>query len=84
MTAIKRKRVMTIETWQRTVIRQSPRRIVWCEFCAAQVETLAPEQAALLDMDLNEIQRRIENGSLHFVETGNGNLLICRQSLMEN
>jgi hypothetical protein len=82
MTETKRKRVITIETWQRTVIRQSLSETLWCEFCGAQVEMFTPEQAAIIfDLDFHKINQGIENGSLHFMKVENGSLFLCLNSL---
>lgn len=81
MTIIK-KRVITIETRQRIVIRQTPRRTFWCEFCAARVDVSTPERAAVrLATNQREIFKRIESGSLHFAEDANGSVFICVNSL---
>ena len=77
-----RKKIITIETRQRILIRQNLRRAFWCKFCAAEVETLTPEQsAAIFDLDLREIYRNIENGRLHFIEAENRSPQICLNSL---
>ena len=84
MTATKRKKVITIETRQRTVIRLNSRRTakIRCEFCADEVEMLSPEEAAAnFDFSLREIYRGIENGSLHFIEIKKDTLFICINSL---
>lgn len=78
------KRVITIETRQRTVIRQNLRRTVWCEFCAGDVESLTPAQIAeTFGIDSDEIYRLIENGAIHFTKIGD-RFLICRNSLGTN
>jgi hypothetical protein len=78
------KRVITIETRQRTVIRLNSRRTakIRCEFCADEVEMLSPENAAAnFDISLREIFRGIENGSLHFIEINKDTIFICVNSL---
>jgi aerobic-type carbon monoxide dehydrogenase small subunit (CoxS/CutS family) len=85
MTRAKRKKVITIETFQRTVIRQAPNKtqILWCEFCQAEVEMTAPELAAtILGVKVREIYRRIEQGKLHFFEMETGEVFICQRSLI--
>ncbi|MEK7724358.1 MAG: hypothetical protein AAB336_08435 [Acidobacteriota bacterium] len=80
MTTTKRKKVITIETFQRTVIRQTPNQtqILWCEFCRAEVEMAPPEFAAtILGVKLREIYRRIERKEQHFFETETGEVFIC-------
>lgn len=43
---------------------------------------LSPEAAAVLfGVPLRWVYRRIESGELHFHETGEGSVLVCRSSL---
>jgi hypothetical protein len=82
MTVTKRTKIITVETRQRTVIRQTSRQTVWCEFCTANVEMIAPEQAAVIfEFSLQRIYRGIEHGKLHFIEGENQTLSICVNSL---
>lgn len=84
MTKAKRKKVITIETIQRTVIHQTSNNplIIWCEFCQAKVEMTTPEVAANIQgIKVREIYRRIEKGELHFIETETGRVFICENSL---
>ena len=77
-----RKKIITIATRQRTVIRQTSRRTFWCEFCDAEVLAATPEQsAAISDTGLREIYRSMENGKLHFIESETGVPQICLHSL---
>ena len=77
------KAIITIETHQVTVVRWRPCPIrTWCAACAAEVEILLPDQAdELANVSPREIYRRVENQTLHFRETDDGLLLICRSSL---
>lgn len=78
-----KKSVITIETWQKTVIRYDLRPEVWCEHCAATVERISLEQSAhILQTSERAIIRRIETGEVHFTETPEGKLLICGNSLL--
>lgn len=84
MTTAKRKKVITIETFQRTVIRQAPNKtqILWCEFCQAEVEMTTTELAAkILGVKVREIYRQLERGDLHYFETEAGEVFICKRSL---
>jgi hypothetical protein len=79
-----RKKIITIETLQRTVIRQNAPQTqnLWCEFCQAAVEMISPELAAKISgVNVREVYRQIEKGSVHFVETESGSVFICRNSL---
>jgi hypothetical protein len=78
------KRTITVETRQRTVIRQTARQTptIRCEFCTADVEMTSPNQAAsLLGITEREIFRRLEQGNLHFFETETGEVFICAHPL---
>jgi hypothetical protein len=55
--------------------------IAWCEACGVEVRVLTPEVAAsVAETTPREIYRRIEDGSLHAVETSDGTTLICCNS----
>jgi hypothetical protein len=85
MAKTKLKKVITIETFQRTVIHRGlnqPSKI-WCEFCQAEVEMTAPELAAKISgIKVREIYRCIENREFHFFETETGDVFICINQLM--
>ena len=50
--------------------------------CSAEVRLVTPEEAArLAGVSVREIYRRVEAGRVHFIETGQGVLLICIESL---
>ncbi len=77
-----RKKIITIETRHRTVIRQSGQKTFWCEFCETKVKATLPETAALIfGLALDEIYQGIENGQLHFAEIENQTPLICVNSI---
>lgn len=77
------KTVITVKTFQRTVVRlRQKENIAWCEQCAAETVMFAPnEAAAYLQTTAREIFRRVEAGEMHYLETETGALLICRNSL---
>ena len=83
---IKRKIEVFIETSRRYVVHQpespeSNERTV-CPECAAPM--LAAEQiAVLLGMSRRSVYQLVETGAAHFIETGNGFLLVCPNSLAE-
>ena len=82
MRRTKTKTEITIATRQRTTIRLRHRRLIWCNRCAALVWMLVPEEAAaLVQTTVRAIFRCLETGEVHFVETADGALLICRNSL---
>lgn len=76
------KTVITVETFQRTVVRmQRNAKIAWCGRCEAETEMLAPDEvAALLQTTAREIFRLTEAGAIHYLETTSGALLVCRTS----
>lgn len=80
---MKRTKTITIETHQVQIIR--PHRLTdqpveaWCVECAAQVAFVTPDAAAqLAGKTTRELYRLVEAGSLHFVETAQGQLWLCR------
>ena len=79
MSGSKPQTVITIETHRLIVARPLNQPIrLWCKECDANVEMTTPEQVAvLLGTKPREIYRRIENGSLHFIETDEGELFVC-------
>lgn len=84
MTNAIRKKVITIETREKIVVRQIPNQTqtLWCQFCQAEVEMTAPELAAtILRLKVREIYRRIEHGEFHFFETETGEVFICKSLL---
>ena len=77
----KRKIEITVENTL-LIIRRSPLPPVWCVECPAPTQMLAPEEAAaLLGVSTRAIYARAEAGQLHFVETPEGKLLVCPNSL---
>lgn len=78
-----KKREITIETHKVLVFHQRDGFKGWCVECAKQVEMVRPEDAAaLLQISLRRVFRRVEAEKLHFTETADGSLFICRNSLM--
>jgi hypothetical protein len=87
---LKRKRIvrtaeMTIETEESVVLRGSPVPrcpVMWCQGCCGQVEMVTPEEAArIAGVNTRMIYRWVEARNIHFVETSEGLLLVCRDSL---
>lgn len=74
---------ITIETDRMFIIRR--RRLLtqaWCAACSEMVKMAALEDAAkLVRMRSREVYRAVEAGKLHFIETSEGRLLICFNSL---
>ena len=76
------KTVITVETFQRTIVRsRRETRIAWCDRCMAETMMLAPDEAAaLLQITTREIFRLTEAGDVHYSETESGASLVCRKS----
>lgn len=55
----------------------------WCNGCQRHTQMLLPDLAATMSgITLRNLFRWIESGQIHFVETTEGNVLICLQSVM--
>jgi hypothetical protein len=79
----KKTTIVTFESRERMTIHHSERRfIAWCEWCGAEVLMLPPgEAAALSQTETRAIFRGIEAGTIHFVESEDGGLLVCQNSV---
>lgn len=56
----------------------------WCPRCGAQVTWLTTVRVgAICGFGELETSERVRDGSIHFIETAAGALLICRNSLKE-
>jgi hypothetical protein len=76
------KTVITIENYRRTVTHSRLSTLnAHCGHCNVETQMISPgEAAALLQTTARELFRRIEAGDIHFSETENGGLLVCRNS----
>ena len=80
----KRRVLVEVET-ERLTIRQTsePVRAV-CPFCAAEVLMASAERAALLcGHGLRWVINQLETNGLHYIETTDGLLYICLNSLLD-
>ncbi|MBI4468086.1 MAG: hypothetical protein HY650_02060 [Acidobacteria bacterium] len=75
---------ITVETDRLLILRQSQSPIkAWCQGCTDQVEMLSADQAATVaGVRCRTLYRWVEAESIHFVEGGDGRLLICFNSLL--
>jgi hypothetical protein len=56
--------------------------MAWCVGCANEVLMVTPAQAAVIARaSVRDINRRVEAGVVHFLETPDGALLVCMNSL---
>lgn len=75
---------ITIES-SRFVAAAMPRiqKIACCPKCLAVVKMISPEEASTLSgVSVREIFRWVEGGRVHFIETREGLLFICANSLL--
>ncbi len=79
----KEKTVITVETFQRTVIYSRRKaKIAWCKQCAAETVMFAPnEAAAIANISEAAVFRLAEADEIHSTETESGSLMICGDSL---
>jgi hypothetical protein len=81
-----KRREITFEIEQRFIIkRQSGQKTtLFCSFCQKEIEMLSTDKAALLTgCNSRTIFDWVELGLLHFTETSEGLLMICKSSLEE-
>ena len=57
----------------------------WCGDCGRKVQMLTPDQAATIaNVSSRTIYRRVEAGEMHYLETAEGRLLVCANSIELN
>jgi hypothetical protein len=80
---MKKRTEITIETDRLVLISERrSKQVAWCEACAREVEMVSvDEAAALAGTSSRMIYRQVEAQTLHFMETPEGRLLICLNSL---
>lgn len=81
---MKRRIEINVKTERLVVVshRRSSRMMGWCDLCASPSAMLTvDEAAALASSSARRIYRRVEAGELHFMETPEGSLLVCLNSL---
>jgi predicted site-specific integrase-resolvase len=70
---------------ERSLIIRSGRHSIQttCQGCGREVRMITPDQAAMLaDVRTRTIFQWVEVGKVHFVETPDGKVLICANSLL--
>jgi len=82
------KRTIRITIQQRetiTVAGNNSPVLMWCQRCRSEVNMVSPELAArIASVGSREIYRRIEDGSLDFNQSPDGQLFVCLKSLFLN
>ncbi len=79
--------LITTESREIFIVRRRGAEIFqdFCADCQAEVEMLTLDAAIVLSgITAREIVRLAETGAIHFQETANGHLYICRQSLIKD
>ncbi len=82
MSQLKEKTVITIENYRRTTVYLGCRvGRTRCGHCNKVGQSISPGQAAeLLQTSVRDVFRRLAAGDIHFSDSSNGDLLICRIS----
>ncbi|HZM86922.1 MAG TPA: hypothetical protein VFF31_10390 [Blastocatellia bacterium] len=81
MTKTRRMRI-TIQTERLLVMNQGRSLYSMCSTCGDEVRMVTIDQAATLArLSSLEIYREVEAGVLHFIETAEGSVLVCFNSL---
>lgn len=80
----KKRTEITIETDRIVLIKgRRPQARAWCMSCASQVSMVTVDEAAsFAHVSSRAIYRWIEGGELHFIETADGRLVICLNSIL--
>ena len=75
--------IVTFESRERMTIRKSsPSLVRWCDRCGQKALMVTPAEAAAIGRtDARAIFRGVEAGTIHFMESENGELLVCSNSI---
>lgn len=78
----KRRTEITVETSRLVIRRNRSQTPVWCPECSSLVESVTPEEAAMLaGVNTRAVYAWVEAGQLHLIETAEQAPLICLNSL---
>jgi hypothetical protein len=83
---VKRKRTEITIEFEEVIQAASQRRLTraWCPACSSEAQMLTPDQAAeMTQATVRAVNQRVEEGSVHFLETADGRLWVCANSLSE-
>ena len=79
-----RKTEITIETYEVLIRgRQGALGRGWCAICDKRVATITLDDAYHSGVSREAVQRRVETGRIHLIETIGGSSLICLDSLIQ-
>lgn len=80
-----RRTEITLKTERTISIKSSRALTALCEACGREVQMFTPGQAALITgLSSREVYHRVEMGEVHFMETVEGLLLVCLDSLLNH
>lgn len=82
---MRKRTVTTIETHQIVTVRRPVgATLALCPVCLKEIEMITPEvAAALARVTVRSIYAGVEAGGVHFLETPDGRLLLCADSLFQ-
>jgi hypothetical protein len=73
-----------IETDSLLILRGQSSTRAWCPLCAAEVETIALENAGVIsNLEPPELQEWLNSEELHWLQAVDGSPLICLNSLLD-
>ena len=79
-----KKTEITVETFEVLIISRHDRLSrSWCESCGKQVALIGLNDACLSGLSIEAIQRQVETGRIHLIETVGGSSMICLNSLIQ-
>src|SRR5262249_18522702 len=84
-TVNERRTEITIETYE--ILIRSRRRLLnqaWCAGCGKRVAVVSLDDARESGLGIEALQRQVEAGQIHLIETIGGSSLICLDSLTES
>lgn len=80
----RRVEVLTITEKYMVARRHQPNVQRWCQLCDSQVRMLTPDETAIhLGVSTRSVFRAIEKNEFHFIETTEGKLFICQNSIQQ-
>ena len=73
-----RRTEITVETYEVLVMsRRGSLSRSWCASCGRQVAIVSLDDACYSGLSVEVVQRQVEDGRIHLVETSGGSSLIC-------